>query len=220
MLTPAMVGIKPTDRPAMRLFPAMRFASALSSLLFIFVVGGELLLGSRMVAAPMLAAQPALENVPTAAEPVSQAPPEAPLALEAQASPAALAKAIPATSPTPESSPIALSQAVITDTTQMREQPPIVGAGGAGGGDETADQAALSEMSPSATATPLPTPTSTPSLISEAPTVGETIPASQPQAEIAGIPWLTPWRLVEVILAGVGIVTGLAAFYLSRIGRA
>ena len=219
MLTPAMVGMRPSNRPAMRLFPAMRLASALSSLLFIFVVAGELLFGNRMVAPPMLAGVPAFKNAPTVAESASQAPPEAPLALEAQASPAAAAKALSASSPTPEPSPMALSQAVITDTTQTREGQPDVGAGGAGGGEGTADQAALAEMAPSATATPLPTPTHTPSLVSETPPTEESIPTTQLQWAIAGIPGLTPWRLVEVILAGVGIITGLVAFYLYRIGR-
>ena len=50
-LTPEMAGVRTRSRPAMTLFPAFRLASALSSLLFVLVVLGDLLVSSPFSAA-------------------------------------------------------------------------------------------------------------------------------------------------------------------------
>jgi anti-sigma factor RsiW len=225
-LTPEMAGIRPRPRTGMALFPAMRLASALSSLMFVLVVLGDLFLGGRLGASRRLASEQQLA-MPVTEAPAMEAPlPAAPeVALpastqeSAQATPQAVAKAVEPTSPTPLAE-LAQPIPAITDTVQMlgREQ-------GAGGGEgETADQSALSQMAPAATATPLPTLTLTPSPTLESLAAAEefadqTAEATE-QARMRALPERALWRWVEALLALVGVSTGLIALYLHRTGRA
>jgi hypothetical protein len=219
-LTPEMAGIRQRTRPGFSLFPTMRLASALSTLLFVIVTLGDVLFGSRlnpsvlMVAQQRQAAQPAnATNVVEAPAPAAPAVAlQAPAPESAQPTAQALAKAAEPASPTllPElAQPIPL----ITENVQTPGQG--LGAGGGGSGEDTADQAALSQMAAAPTATPLPSPTFTPAATPEPPT--EQVAKEQVRGR-----WLSEralWRWVELILALVGIGTGLIAIFIHRAGR-
>jgi anti-sigma factor RsiW len=219
-LTPAMAGLPFRKRPDTGWFPALRLASALSSLLFVFIVLGDVLLGNRLP--PVLTAeerQPILAPAAVESAPlVAQAPAtEVPLQAETQPTPEALAKGLVAPNPTSEALVVAPPAAPLTDTFQAYEKG--VGAGG-GGPEDTGEQTALSEMAPSATATPLPTPTITPSpTLVVIPTLEGSTPGIRGTNTIAWLPGRPVWRWLEVTLAIMGITTGLVAFYLSRFGR-
>jgi len=218
-LTPEMAGIRTRSRPGVALFPAMRLASALSSLLFVLVVLGDLLGSSPLLAGPQAVAvqkQAAATQAPAAAAP-QVAPPE--IAQEAPA-PTALAGAAQLAGPTtlPE-----LAQPIPPETETVQMQAGGQGVGG-GAGEEQADQAALAKMAAAATATPLPTITPTPSVTPEpTPTTSQLANRSAPATEQARGSWplgWTTWRWVELLLALVGVSTGLIALYLHRAGQA
>ena len=219
-----MAGIRQRTRPGFSLFPTMRLASALSTLLFVIVTLGDVLFGSRlnpsvlMVAQQRQAAQPAIAtNVVEAPAP---APPEvamqAPVPEGAQPTPQVLAKAAESASPTllPDlAQPIPL----ITENVQTPGQG--LGAGGGGVGEDSANQAALSQMAAAATATPLPTPTLTPSAPHGLPTEPVADELTREGARTGALSERALWRVVELILALVGVSTGLIAFYVYRTGR-
>jgi len=222
-LTPEMAGIRQKARPGLSLFPTMRLASVLSTFLFVLVVMGDLFLGSRlgapsiMVAEQRQAAQvqteaPAVEAPPAAAPEVAL---QAPAPVSAEPTAQALAKSFESANPTPLAE-LAQPIPMITENIQSSGQP---GVGGAGGGEGTADQAALSQMAAAATATPLPTPTLTPSATPEAPPEQFADRYAAKEGETDALANRALWRWVELILAVVGVSTGLIAFYMYRIGR-
>jgi len=221
-LTPQMAGIPARARVAGGLFPAMRLVSAFANFLFLLVLAGDLLL-TRTNAVPMIASQPSLEmaaqDIQTEAVEVPAAAPEIRAKQAAQPTPMEIAEALEASSPPIEAPLPAVEELVLTETAQLPDQERGMGGGGVGG-EEQADQAALSAMAPEPTATPLPTPTLTPT-----PTpipIAEALPAApagQPEGYGAQVPVRTTWRWLEIILAVVGLTTGLVAFYLYRTGR-
>lgn len=221
-LTPAMAGIRQRARPGMSLFPAMRLASVLATFLFALVVASDVFLGSRLGAPVMTVAEQRQAAALQTEAPAAEAPPAAPeVALQApapgsaQPTAQALAKAGESAGPTPLAE-LAQPIPMITEGVQSSGQ---LGAGGGGGGGDTADQAALSQMAAIATATPLPTPALTPSATPESPTEQY---FDQNATRGGGTNALTNralWRWVELILAVVGVSTGLIAFYMYRLGR-
>jgi anti-sigma factor RsiW len=221
-LTPEMAGIRQKARPGLSLFPAMRLASFVSTFLFVLVAVGELFFSSRLGAPSiMVAEQRQVAAVQTEA-PAVEAPPAAPeVALEApapesaQPTAQALAKAGGATSPTPLAE-LAQPIPMITESVPSLGQP---GVGGAGGGEDSADQAALSQMAAAATATPLPSPTLTPSATPEPPTEQYADQNVAQEGETSALANRALWRWIELILAVVGVSTGLIAFYMYRVGR-
>jgi anti-sigma factor RsiW len=226
-LTPAMAGIQARYRPQKQLFPAMRLASAFSSLMFVLLVLGEVFLGSQRLSARMISAEPMQFAAPAEGESAAAPAP----ALEMQAQEAALpsaevtaeAVAKMAPLPTPTPAPPSLSQPIAP--VEESSIPPYAekGVGGGGGaGDETQDQAALSSMAPSVTATPLPTMTPTPTVTVAPSATAELgfVQAADQQNRLREIPGSLIWRTVEILLALMGISTGLIAFYLYRTGRA
>jgi hypothetical protein len=74
-------------------------------------------------------------------------------------------------------------------------------------------------MAAAATATPLPTPTLTPSVTPEPPTEQLADQYTAKEGEINALANRALWRWVELILAVVGVSTGLIAFYMYRLGR-
>jgi hypothetical protein len=214
-LTPEMAGLRARSRPFAGLFPAMRLASVLSSFLFVLVVMGELLLGTRLPMQPSIALEQAREAAPAATEAPPQELPaaalkSAPEPEEAQPTPAEIAKALDAASATLEAPAPSFEEMLITETSQAPGGG--VGVGGGAGEDEVQNQQALSAMAPAPTATPLPTPTATPTATPEPTPAPTESPVAPPPSQIA-------WRWLEVALAIVGITTGLVAFYLYRTGR-
>ena len=222
-LTPEMAGVRQKGRSGSSLFPAMRLASVLSTFLFVLVVVGDLFLGSRQGAPSiMVAEQRQAATVQTEAPAVEAPPPAAPeAALQAPASESsqptaqALAKAFESASPTPLAE-LAQPIPMITENIQPSGQ---LGAGGGGGGEDSADQAALSQMAAAATATPLPTPTLKPSVTPEAPTEQYADQYTAKEGETNALSNRVLWRWVELILAVVGVSTGLIAYYMYRLGR-
>jgi len=230
-LTPEMAGIRKPSRPAMTLFPAMRLASALSSLLFVLVALGEIFMSGPLSAARQVAVEQKRAAAPLSAAQATQAPaataaaapPAAQPEVAQEAAPptaVAIAAAAPPASPTPLPE---LAQPIPPETETVQMQPGGVGAGGAGGEDQ-ADQAALSKMAAAATATPLPTTTPTPSVTPQPSPTPEQLalqnaPATE-QARVSRSPGWTTWRWVEAFLAFVGVSTGLIALYLHRAGQA
>jgi len=201
----------------------MRLASVLSTLLFVLVVMGDLFLGSRLGAPSIMVAEqrqaaeiqteaPAVEAQPAAAPEVAL---QAPAPGSAEPTAQALAKAGESASPTPLAE-LAQPIPMITENIQPPSQ---LGAGGAGGGEDSADQAALSQMAAAATATPLPTPTLTPSATPEPPTEQLADQYIAKEGETNALTNRVLWRWVELILAVVGVSTGLIAYYMYRLGR-
>jgi hypothetical protein len=221
-LTPEMAGISARKGSAGGLFPTLRLVSALASFLFSVVLAGDLLL-ARGTAVPMTAAEPAREMAVQVTESVVEAPaaaapvPEIQSKQAAEPTPMEIAEALEAANPSLEASSPDIQELILTETAQNPPQGTGLGGGeGGGGGEEQQDQAALSAMAPEPTATPLPTPTLTPTPTPEptpAALVGQARQGeSQPPAR-------TSWRWLEIILATVGVTTGLIAFYLYRTDR-
>lgn len=226
-LTPEMVGLRPRKRPTVVLFPALRLTSALSSLLFILVVLGDLLVGGRLASPPLMAVEQEREAISEAAPRESafepSAPPtlavEAPAAEEVQATPQPVAKAVEAPTPTIG---LELAQPIVIETDTFEMYPREGGMGG--GADETQlDQEALSQMSPMPTATPLPTATLTPTFTPEpSPSPVEIVEEIAPtpvRTRFARLPERTDLRWIEITLAILGVSTGLLALILHRTGR-
>lgn len=229
-LTPEMAGIRSRNRPGLALFPAMRLASALSSLLFVLVALGEI-----FTSRPLFAARQTIVEQPPAAAPLSaalatQAPAATAAAAPAAAQPEVAQEAAPPTamalaaaqpaSPTPLPE---LAQPIPPETETVQTQGGGQGAGG-GGAEDQANQAALSKMAAAATATPLPTITPTPSAtpvpsLSAEQFANQSAPTTE-QTRVGRAPGWTTWRWVEVFLALVGVSTGFIALYLHRAGQA
>jgi hypothetical protein len=199
----------------------MRLASALSTLLFIVVVMGDLYLSGVVGVSPaMVAQQREVAGVVTEAVALEAPAAEAPEAERgaAEPTPQPLAKAVESASPTalPE---LAQPIPMVTDAEQAYGGE--TGAGGVGGGEgEQADQEALSQMAAVATATPLPTPTLAPSATPEpaADQIAGQIAKEELRKGIFPDPAL--WRWLELALLIVGVGTGLIALYLHRMGHA
>lgn len=223
-LTPEMAGIRQRARPGISLFPTMRLASALSTLLFVLVTLGDLLLGSRLSPSTLMVAEQRQAAQPMSATAVVEAPapaaPEvalqAPAPASAQPTPQTLAKAGESAAPTPLPE---LAQPIPLITENVQTTGPGLGAGGAGGGEDNVDQAALSQMAAAATATPLPTSTLTPSAKQGPPAEQLADQTAKEGVRSGPLSERALWRWVELILALVGVSTGLIAFYIHRIGR-
>jgi hypothetical protein len=218
-LTQAMAGVRQEKRQPVNLFGGLRLASAFSTLLFLFVLFGDLWLGGR-VALPMLGADSSRSFEPSLAQEAPVAPPEAALEMQivesAEPTDQAVAKALP-----PEETPppgLALEAPApgseISETYKI--QPGEIGAGG-GGAPEDAAEEALADMAPSATATPLPTTSPTPTIHPEEQfaTTATEVPAGTAEPDS----WFTPWRWLELTLILVSVTTGLLAYFLYRSGR-
>jgi len=214
-LTPAMVGVRQTKRQPGTLFGGLRLASALSTLMLLFVLFGDVWLAGRSPL-PMLGAERSVSSEPSLAQEAPVAPPEAAAEMQVTESPESTAQAVAKAPLVEETPPPSLAMEAPAPSSEISEtyklQPGEIGAGG-GGAAEGAAEEALADMAPSATATPLPTPSPTPTI-----TPVEQLTATATEAP--GGSGFTPWRWLELTLILVSITTGLLAFSLYRSGRA
>lgn len=71
-LSPRMAGVRPEKGSAFRLFPVMRLTSALATLLFVFVVLGDLFLGAGRRGVPVMMDEAMMESAPQALQVVTE----------------------------------------------------------------------------------------------------------------------------------------------------
>lgn len=238
-LTPEMIGQRAAvGRPAARLYPGLRLASALASFLFVLVLLGDLLIGgSGRSTAPVQREEPVIAMQAPAPSEEGTAPEINTFALPESESPAGGAEesapmesqeefeAMTAPSPA-EGSMKKFAAETPTPTVgaaQRAQAPEPTRVPVDAGGVETTEEDA-SAFSMMVDETPVAEPTS---LAEASPVVEEeTLPEVDIQEGPAEVlqdesvpppessPGLTSWRLAEIGLALVAILTGLLALYL------
>lgn len=197
-LIPDMVGVKDSRRSETRIFPVMRLASVLASILLVLVVVGDLLTAPVYQMAQMDTARSGLEA--TAAElPAMEEAAE----LEAAAPAAGVAseKALE-----PEGTPAGevMMMAVPTEEAQdSQAEPPAALAMPPGDGGQAPEEQATAE-----TEQQLPTETPLPTIEPTTVAVEEPAPAAPPSRVF--------WRTAEILLALIAISSGLVALYVRR----
>ena len=202
-LSPQMAGIHPEKKPAFQLFPVMRLTSVLATLLFVFVVLGDLLLAGSQRGAPVMLEEAVGESAPQALEVVTEAPRvveevvESEVIVESEMTEKSLDSAEVTTMQAP-----ALEMPSEGAALAPREEPlPVTGTQGP------------KPTIPLPTATPTPSPTAATegerslddktSTLMESPGIGDTLIRSR----------LT-LRVLEVSLALLGVITAVLAYYL------
>lgn len=234
-LTEKMVGLHQTRRGGLNLFSLFGYASAMATLALVVTVVFSLLPGGAGL--PIASAPAAVELQEMAVtQQVEQAPaPEAPASLAQEAPPDASAKSAAA----PEATLTGLPEPTPTpDMGVMLAPPPGMGGardngvgGGGGAGEEGSEENAFP---PQEFPTPTPSAEGTAVAAVEAATeeLNDLQMNAEPAAELAqgqGEPaedtqseqfvWFSPLRIVQLSLAGVALLTGLAALVLRRKGR-
>jgi anti-sigma factor RsiW len=203
-LSPQMAGIRPKKGPTIELFPVLRLTSVLATLLFVFVVLGDLFLGGSQIGAPATLGETMEEPAPL----VIQAMTEEPMVVEE-----------------------AVENDVIVES-EMAEKSLGVGDVApleAPAFEMPSEGEALApdkEALPSHAGTPSPPPTITlpTSTPTESPTITSEIIRSmdeeastmrEPPSQGAGfIRSRLTLRILEVTLALMGVITAALAFYL------
>jgi hypothetical protein len=209
-LTPAMLGEVSRTSPAFGLFSAMRLTAVLATALFLLVLVGDLLsgvgLGRRELAAlpapvETMAVQVAPEEAPPPVETPSGAGTTEALPLEAskmqELSPTLTVKM-----------PFSATEAGVTQALEVEKASPAI--------PSTPEEVGALSLAPAMTPTvetfePLP--------FTSTPPPPESQPPSRFETQGAGPgPW-SLWRILEVILAVIGVTSGLVAYSLARAGR-
>lgn len=203
-LTPEMVSVQETRRSGSGMFPVMRLASVLASILLVLVVVGDLLTVPLMRTTQSVMTDSAIE-----------APaPELP-AMEEAEMPAEMLAAVPVTegpsekalapNATPEGE-MMLMVAPTEEALEAQTEPPAALAMPSGGGGRGEDAQATAEAGLSVPAeTPAPIQGFAPAPMDE--------PAALAPPQPAGRIY---WRTAEILLALVAISSGLVALYLRR----
>jgi anti-sigma factor RsiW len=242
-LTPEMVGQQSAvRRPAPRLYPAMRLASALASLLFVLVLLGDLLLvGAGGPAAPVAMQEPAAvmeAPAPADEDAAILAAPES-----AGSSEPAAGDALPTYSPEEIQAMTAAPPGAGMGKFAAETPTPIVGEAERALAPEPTRPAANTELpeepaqdgpSEAMEMSVAPTSTGVPTPLAYASPQGE-LEEELPQVEIQeapvevqpdeGVPPVeepaaaAPWRVAEISLGLVALITGLAALYLRFVRR-
>jgi anti-sigma factor RsiW len=197
-LTPEMVGVKASRRSVARIFPVMRLASVLASILLVLVVVGDLL--------TIPVSQPAQMDMARSGVEVTEA--EMP-AMEEAAEMLAAAPEVEGASEKamePDATPPGEVMMMAAPTEELQDpqaEPPAALTMPSGSGGQPAEESAAADAELSLpTETPLPTVEPTPA------PVEEPAPASPPAR--------SHWRTAEILLALIAISSGLIALYLRR----
>ncbi|RPI28674.1 MAG: hypothetical protein EHM70_16485 [Chloroflexota bacterium] len=198
-LTPQMAGI----RPARRVYPVLQLASALTTILLVFVLLGDFFIANpSQLIAPQSSSAPAegLRLQATQEAPQLAAPPEMTLKSGEDI----------------ENSSTAQAEAYARDQNEEEVQSQAAGEAEA---MEAPAAEPLMEAAPSLTATPTLTVTATATAqATPTPEVGEAADELLAVEPAAARPWLNGWRILEISLALIALGTGLAALYLRRGG--
>ena len=196
-LTADMVGAKAVGRSAPRMFPVLRLASALASLLLILVVVGDLLTAPGVQTAQLDNANRAVEMAaPAAAESGEvEMPAQAPEA-QAYSEKSAEPDETPPSGMMMLAAPTEEAQATQAEALSAPVLPS--GAGGPPPGDQATDSAAIMA------------PTERP------PPAAEIAPAQSEQPAQPLPSGRIYWRTTEILLALIAVSSGLIALYLHR----
>jgi hypothetical protein len=230
-LTQAMVTARPPRRSHWTPFTLLRLSSATAALLFILVFLGDFLWGGlsavQIARAPTTGAERQVLEAAPATEPPSDqanqftAPTEAPAPAEL---PAAKAIQGQATSETPAALPTLAASAPYPEppalSAKMAPSPTITQSLGIAAlptpaPEETTPDETTLEAYPSTEATPATLGAGAPAEATE-PTPGGEALAEHPSR----LPSWTLFRMVEIGLAALAVITGLAAFFVRRAGNA
>jgi hypothetical protein len=209
LLSPKMVGERRAPAPANRLFPVMRLASALAMALFVLALVGDFWSSGRqpgvlpvayqsveMPAPAAVMKEASQADAPTAGEAI-----EAPAATEAPAEAKLAQEAAPAPAPT-------LGAAMLQESGTGAEAYPPPAA------DLAAGAAAVEQVTPTA----LPAEPTAPPIAQAQPAERNAVQDSSATAFQASTPW-SGWRLLEIALGLLVLVTAGWAFYLWRSKR-
>ena len=198
MLSPEMAGVR-KEQP--RVYPVFRFASLLASLLFVLLVAGDYLVAQRYA---------------TTAIPLSQTA-EAPLALMEEGSQGTPSGPLGGGLPEAAQEEPAAADTTASGITEEAEEAPVEAlgieprpTGTAGADSRESPQVAAPEIGEAA-------PPDTTKMMEPPPT--EVLPAGEEQIRVPVGLILRSWgafRIAEIILALVAIVTGLVAISLRR----
>jgi hypothetical protein len=196
-LTPDMVGVKESKRSIPRIFPVMRMASVMASILLVLVVVGDWLTAPVYQSVQTDMTRSVIEQ-PAAEMPAMEAAELPAIAAEAGAT---NHKALEPDS-TPEGEMMMMA-APTEETQDAQAEPPAVFAQpSAGGGQPDEELTTVEAEQPLPTATPSPTVEPRP-----APVV-ELAPPSPSHR--------TFWRTAELLLGLIAVSCGLVALYLRR----
>lgn len=197
-LTADMVGAKAAGGSVPRMFPVLRLASVLASILLVLVVVGDLLTAPGVQTAQLDTANRAVEMAAPAATESGEVemPAEAPQA-QAYSEKSAEPDETPPSGMMMMAAPTEAPQATQAEALSAPALPS--GGGGSPPGDQATDTAAM--VAPSETPPP----------------VVEMAPAQSDEAAVQSQPSSrTYWRTAEIILALLAISSGLVAIYLHR----
>jgi anti-sigma factor RsiW len=218
-LTPEMAGVRSARRQPAPLFPVFRLASALASILLVLVLFGDFLAGGSLGAlapsanpsAPQIAAVTQEVQAEKAEEP-KQPQLEMPVQEQGESaqteSPQAL-RSMTLPSGTPG---VGGGAAESSEMLQSSEAPP-------GLGEETPPPAIAAAPRSEETQTSQAFGPSAETLEHTqivAPEGAED--SAQPRGELPTRPPVSPWRVVEIVLAGIALISGVIAFTLRRAG--
>jgi hypothetical protein len=204
-LSPQMVGISSEKQSSFQLFPVFRLTSVLATLLFVFVVLGDLLLGSSRSGAPATLGEVMEASAPQQLQAVTEAPGivENDVIVESEMA----EKSLDLTDVTPMEAP-AFEMPSEGEALERGGEPLPLLSGTPG---------------PPTTITP---PTETPTLAPTATTegdrrLGDEVSTSEEPSGIGGafIRSGLVLRILEVFLALLGVITAALAFYLRPVRR-